>query len=152
MVKSPFGRSLDGIRQNPRRMRAIGTPVWWRLVAMYGIASAMAGSAGALDAQTAGSVSLAVLGLEKSGIVAIMLVLGGERRLYGAFIGAAFYVLVHDWAAAVNPFYWMFVVGGLLIAVVLFLDGGLMGLIDRGVALFSRKGKAGEPPAPEAVK
>ena len=45
LVKSPFGRSLDGIRQNPRRMRAIGTPVWWRLLAIYGIAAAMAGSA-----------------------------------------------------------------------------------------------------------
>lgn len=139
IVKSPFGRSLDGIRQNPRRMRAIGTPVWWRLVAMYGISCAMAGTAGALQAHSIRLVGLTTLELQLSGIVAVMLVLGGERRLYGAFIGAAFYVLVHDWAAAINPFYWMFVIGALLVAVVLFLEGGLMSLIDKIYGLFTKK-------------
>lgn len=145
VVKSPFGRSLDGIRQNPRRMRAIGTPVWWRLVAMYGISAAMAGTAGALQAQSIRLVGLTTLELQLSGIVAVMLVLGGERRLYGAFVGAAFYVLVHDWAAAVNPVYWMFVIGALLIAVVLFLEGGLMSLVDRVAQVF-RGGNASDAP------
>ena len=58
VVHSPFGRSLDGIRQSPARMRAIGTPVWWRLVAIYTISAAMAGSAGALSAQTTKFVGL----------------------------------------------------------------------------------------------
>jgi len=139
VVKSPFGRSLDGIRQNPRRMRAIGTPVWWRLVAMYGLSAAMAGTAGALQAHATRLVGLTSLNLELSGIVAVMLVLGGERRLYGAFVGAAFFMIVQDWAAAKNPVYWMFVIGGLLMAVVLFLEGGLMGLVDKIAGLFTRK-------------
>ena len=139
VVKSPFGRSLDGIRQNPRRMRAIGTPVWWRLVAMYGLSAAMAGTAGALQAHATRLVGLTSLNLELSGIVAVMLVLGGERRLYGAFVGAAFFMIVQDWAAAKNPVYWMFVIGGLLMAVVLFLEGGLMGLVDKVASLFKRK-------------
>ena len=139
VVKSPFGRSLDGIRQNPRRMRAIGTPVWWRLVAMYGLSAAMAGTAGALQAHATRLVGLTSLQLELSGIVAVMLVLGGERRLYGAFIGAAFFMIVQDWAAAKNPVYWMFVIGGLLMAVVLFLEGGLMGLVDKLAGLCMRK-------------
>ena len=139
VVKSPFGRSLDGIRQNPRRMRAIGTPVWWRLVAMYGLSAAMAGTAGALQAHATRLVGLTSLNLELSGIVAVMLVLGGERRLYGAFVGAAFFMIVQDWAAAKNPVYWMFVIGGLLMAVVLFLEGGLMGLVDKMAGLFTRK-------------
>ena len=139
VVKSPFGRSLDGIRQNPRRMRAIGTPVWWRLVAMYGLSAAMAGTAGALQAHATRLVGLTSLQLELSGIVAVMLVLGGERRLYGAFVGAAFFMIVQDWAAAKNPVYWMFVIGGLLMAVVLFLEGGLMGLVDKMAGLFTRK-------------
>ena len=58
VVHSPFGRSLDGIRQSPARMRAIGTPVWWRLIAIYAISAAMAGSAGALSAQTTRFVGL----------------------------------------------------------------------------------------------
>ncbi|MGE3246767.1 MAG: branched-chain amino acid ABC transporter permease [Beijerinckiaceae bacterium] len=131
VVHSPFGRSLDGIRQNPRRMRAIGTPVWWRLVAMYTISAAMAGSAGALDAQTTRLVGLSVLDLLKSGIVVVMLVLGGERRLYGAFIGVLLYTVIEHYASEKDPFYWQFFIGILLMALVLFFEGGIMGIIDR---------------------
>jgi branched-chain amino acid transport system permease protein len=130
IVRSPFGRSLDGIRQNPRRMRAIGTPVWWRLVAVYTLAAAIAGSAGALKAQTNKFIGLDSLDLLLSGTALVMLILGGTRRLYGAFVGAAFYVVVQDLAAEFDPFRWMFVIGGLLVVIVLFLDSGLMGLAD----------------------
>jgi branched-chain amino acid transport system permease protein len=131
IVKSPFGRSLDGIRQSPPRMRAIGTPVWWRLVAIYAISAAMAGTAGALSAQTTRFVGLNTLGILISGIAVVMLVLGGTHRLYGAFLGATIYVVVQDYAAKVNPFYWMFVIGVLLMGTVLFLENGLMGLLDK---------------------
>ncbi len=130
IVRSPFGRSLDGIRQSPRRMRAIGTPVWWRLVAIYTLAAAMAGSAGSLKAQTNQFVGLDSLDLLVSGTALVMLILGGTRRLYGAFVGAAFYVVVQDLAAEVDPFGWMFLIGGLLVAMVLFLPNGLMGVAD----------------------
>jgi branched-chain amino acid transport system permease protein len=128
IVHSPFGRSLDGIRQNPRRMRAIGTPVWWRLLAIYTISAAMAGSAGALSAHATRFVGLSVLSLLSSGIVTVMLILGGTRRLYGAFVGAAVYFVVQDYSAKISPFFWEFVVGGMLIATVLLLDGGLLDL------------------------
>ena len=134
IVHSPFGNSLDGIRQSPPRMRAIGTPVWWRLVAIYAISGAMAGTAGALSAQTTRFVGLNTLGILISGIAVVMLVLGGTHRLYGAFLGAAIYIVVQDYAAKVNPFYWMFVIGGLLMATVLFLENGLMGLWDFAAA------------------
>jgi branched-chain amino acid transport system permease protein len=130
IVHSPFGRSLDGIRQSPPRMRAIGTPVWWRLVVVYAISGAMAGTAGALSAQTTRFVGLNTLHVLISGIAVVMLVLGGTKRLYGAFLGAAIYVVVQDFAAKVNPFYWMFVIGGLLMATVMFLEGGLMEVLD----------------------
>jgi branched-chain amino acid transport system permease protein len=139
VVHSPFGRSLDGIRQSPRRMRAIGTPVWWRLVAIYTLSAGMAGSAGALSAYAASFVGLSVLSLFTSGIVAVMLILGGTRRIYGAFIGAAVYYLVQDYTASVSPYLWEFVIGGLLIAVVLFLEGGLMGLLDILYAAVARQ-------------
>ena len=128
LVHSPFGRSLDGIRQNARRMRAIGTPVWWRLLAIYTLSAAMAGSAGALSAHSTRFVGLSVLSLLTSGIVTVMLILGGTRRLYGAFVGAVIYYLVQDSTAKISPYFWEFVVGGMLIATVLFLEGGLMDL------------------------
>jgi branched-chain amino acid transport system permease protein len=130
IVRSPFGQSLNGIRQSPRRMRAIGTPVWWRLVAVYSLSAAMAGTAGVLKAQTNQFVGLDSFDLLVSGTALVMLILGGTRRLYGAFVGAAFYVVVQDLVAQVDPFRWMFVIGGLLVVMVLFLDGGLMGLAD----------------------
>ena len=128
VVHSPFGRSLDGIRQNARRMRAIGTPVWWRLLAVYTLSAAMAGSAGALSAHATRFVGLSVLTLLTSGIVTVMLILGGTRRLYGAFVGATIYFVVQDYTAKLSPYFWEFVVGGMLIATVLFLEGGLMDL------------------------
>jgi branched-chain amino acid transport system permease protein len=138
IVRSPFGRSLDGIRQNPRRMRAIGTPVWWRLLAIYTISAGMAGSAGALSAQSTQFVGLSVLSLLTSGIVAVVLILGGPRRLYGAFVGATVYFVVQDYTAKISPFFWEIVVGGMLIATVLLLDGGLMDLGSVARRLFHR--------------
>jgi branched-chain amino acid transport system permease protein len=144
IVRSPFGRSLDGIRQNPRRMRAIGTPVWWRLVAIYTISAAMAGSAGALSAQATRFVGLAVLSLLTSGIVTVALILGGIRRLYGAFLGATIYFVVQDWSAKISPFFWEFSVGGLLIATVMLLEDGLLDLGPAALRLRERW-RAGRP-------
>jgi len=138
LVRSPFGRSLDGIRQNPRRMRAIGTPVWWRLVAIYTISAAMAGSAGALSAHATRFVGLSVLSLLTSGIVTVALILGGTRRIYGAFLGATIYFVVQDYSAKISPFFWEFVVGGMLILTVLLLDGGLLDLGPAALRLRDR--------------
>jgi branched-chain amino acid transport system permease protein len=138
IVHSPFGRSLDGIRQNTRRMRAVGTPVWWRLLAVYTLSAAMAGSAGALSAHATRFVGLSVLSLLTSGIVTVMLILGGTRRLYGAFVGAAVYYLVQDETARISPYFWELVVGLMLIATVLFLEGGLLDLGRVAQRLFQR--------------
>ncbi len=146
VVKSPFGRSLDGIRQNARRMRAIGTPVWWRLLAVYTLSAAMAGSAGALSAHATRFVGLSVLSLLTSGIVTVMLILGGTRRLYGAFVGAIVYFVVQDYTAKISPYFWEFIVGGMLIATVLFLEGGLMDLGGIARRQWERlTGKASKP-------
>ncbi len=146
IVHSPFGRSLDGIRQNPRRMRAIGTPVWLRLLAIYTISAAMAGSAGALSAHATRFVGLSVLSLLTSGIVTVALILGGTRRLYGAFLGTTIYFVVQDYCAKISPFFWEFVVGGMLIATVLLLEGGLLDLGPAALRLRDRwrAGKAGK--------
>ncbi|HVG52409.1 MAG TPA: branched-chain amino acid ABC transporter permease [Xanthobacteraceae bacterium] len=142
LVHSPFGRSLDGIRQNSRRMRAIGTPVWWRLLAVYTISAGIAGSAGALSAHSTRFVGLDVLGLLTSGIVTVMLILGGTRKLYGAFVGAVVYSVVQDSTAKISPHFWEFIVGSMLILTVLFLEGGLMdlGRVFRNFMARFRKG------------
>jgi branched-chain amino acid transport system permease protein len=131
LVYSPFGRSLTGIRENIARMHAIGAPVRRRQVIAYTISAALAGVAGGLLAQTTQFVGLTTLGFERSGAIVIMLVLGGAGRLYGAFIGAAVYMIAQDRLAEAAPEFWNFWIGLLLVLIVLFARGGLLGLMDR---------------------
>jgi branched-chain amino acid transport system permease protein len=135
IVSSPFGLSLRGIREGPRRMPAIGSPVSRRLVAIFTVSAALAGVAGALLAQTTQFVGLDSLGFPRSAELMIIVVLGGVGRLYGALIGAAVFMLAKDYLSGLNPVYWQFWIGMLLVVVVLFGRGGIMG---RAEALWSR--------------
>jgi branched-chain amino acid transport system permease protein len=130
LVRSPFGRSLVGIRENPTRMTAIGVPVQRRKLIVFAIAAGMAGLAGALSAQTNQFVGLNVLSFELSGTVLIVLVVGGAGRLYGAFIGAPLYFAAQDILAKGDPVFWLFWLGLILVIVATFARGGVLGLYD----------------------
>ncbi len=127
IVSSPFGLSLRGIRDGGKRMPAIGSPVRKRLIAVFTLSAAMAGVAGALLAQTTQFVGLDTLGFPRSAELLIMLVLGGTGRLYGALIGAAVYMIAQDVLSGINPVYWQFWIGLLLVVVVLFAREGILG-------------------------
>jgi branched-chain amino acid transport system permease protein len=131
IVYSPFGRSLTGIRENVRRMHAIGAPVRRRRLIIYTISAAFAGTAGALIAQTTGFVGLSFLNLERSGGVLIMLIIGGVGRLYGAFIGVPLYMIAQNRFSEIEPVYWYFWIGLLMVLVVVFARGGILGLVER---------------------
>jgi branched-chain amino acid transport system permease protein len=131
LVHSPFGRALSGIRQNPARMEAIGTPVFQRRLAAFTISAGLAGLAGGLSAQTSQFVSLNVLSVELSGTVLVMLVIGGPGRLYGGIVGAVVYMIAQDALSKQQPVFWVFWLGLLLIALVLFARDGVLGLIRR---------------------
>jgi branched-chain amino acid transport system permease protein len=139
LVHSPFGLSLRGIRENARRMPALGASVNARLVAVYTIGAGIAGVAGALLAQTTQFVGLDSLGFSRSAELLIMVVLGGAGRLYGALIGTAVFMIVQDVLAGINPVYWQFWLGLLLVVIVLFARGGVMGLADAVAKRLSRK-------------
>jgi branched-chain amino acid transport system permease protein len=125
LVDSTFGRSLVGIRENEARMRAIGTPVDTRLRVVFVIAAAMAGVAGALQAQVAEFVALNALSVEFSSEILIMLILGGAGRRYGAFLGAPVYVVMQDYLAREDPANWYLWIGLLLLTIVFLAPGGL---------------------------
>ncbi len=131
IVHSPFGLSLIGIRENQARMRAVGTPVFARCMTAYTISAAMAGVAGALLAQTTEFVSLDTISVERSGIIITVLILGGVGRIYGAFVGGAVYMIFQDQMSAIDPMYWSFWIGLLLVLVVMFARGGILGVIDK---------------------
>lgn len=134
LIYSPFGASLVGIRENVVRMHAIGSPAYARLVAVYTISATIAGCAGALLTQTNQFVGLNVLSFEFAGELLVMLVLGGVGRIYGAFVGPLVYMIAQDQLAKQFPEYWYFGIGLLLVAVVLFARGGLLGIADLIVA------------------
>jgi branched-chain amino acid transport system permease protein len=130
IVHSPFGLSLRAIREGAPRMPAIGAPVGRRLIAVFTIAAGLAGVAGGLLAQTTQFVGLDVLGFPRSAAVLIMLALGGTGRLYGAFVGTALYMGMQDYLARQDPVYWQFWIGLLLVVVVLFSRGGILGGLE----------------------
>jgi len=127
IVNSPFGLSLRGMRENQRRMPAIGVPMRSRLQVIYVISATFAGLAGGLLAQTTQFVALDALSFQRSAEVLVMLVLGGAGRLYGGLIGAIIFIVARDQLADMNPQYWYFWLGLLLVIVIIFLPNGILG-------------------------
>jgi branched-chain amino acid transport system permease protein len=119
LVHSPFGFSLQALRDNRLRAASIGLSVNARLVAVYTVAAAMAGAAGALLAQTSGFASLDVFDFHRSAEVLLVLVIGGTGYLYGGIFGAIVFKLLHDLISAWTPQYWNFWLGLFLVVLVL---------------------------------
>ena len=142
IVYSPYGAALTGIRENVRRMHAIGSPVHWRLVTAYTIAAGIAGMAGALFAQSTAYTTLGVFDFDNSAKVMVMLILGGTGRLYGAFIGATVYLVLEDHLSKLSPTFWQFGIGLLLVLTVLFARRGLLGLLEDALKYFGRGAKS----------
>jgi branched-chain amino acid transport system permease protein len=145
VVKSPFGLSLIGIREGVRRMPSLGVNVNRRLLAIFTLGAAVAGVAGALLAQTTQFVGLDVLGFPRSAELMIMLVLGGTGRLYGGLVGAAVFMLAQDYISGLNPAYWQFYIGLLLILIVLFARGGVLGGLERLIRLVKPSNRKEQP-------
>jgi branched-chain amino acid transport system permease protein len=127
IIHSPFGLALRGIRENATRMPAIGAPSLSHLRKAYTIAAVVAGLAGAALTQTTSTVSLEVLSFGRSADVLVILILGGAGRLYGGIVGAVIYMVARDQFSGINPQYWYFWIGLLLVAVVMFLPNGVLG-------------------------
>ena len=144
IVVSPFGLSLQAIRDNALRAGAIGIPVNRRLVAIYTVSAAYAGAAGALLAQTTQFVSLDVLAFHRSADVLLVLVIGGVGYLYGGLIGAVVFKILQDVLSAWTPQYWMFWIGLILVLLVL---AGRERMTERVKSLWRR---APQRPAREA--
>ena len=118
LVASPFGMSLQAIRDNPLRAAAIGIPVRRRLALIYAISASIAGVAGGLLAQTTGFASLDALDFQRSADVLLVLVIGGAGYLFGGVIGAVIFTAMHHWLSAITPQYWQFWIGLMLVVIV----------------------------------
>ena len=139
MVNSPFGLALRGLREGASRMPALGVSVRSLQVTSFTLAAGIAGVAGALLTQTTQFVGLDVLGFPRSAELLIMLVFGGAGRLYGAVIGATVFMVAQEILSGLNHVYWQFWLGLMLVVIVLFARGGIMGGLERLGALLRRR-------------
>jgi branched-chain amino acid transport system permease protein len=119
LVHSPFGYSLQALRDNRLRASSIGLSVGARLAAVYTVAAALAGAAGALLAQTSGFASLDVFDFHRSAGVLLVLVIGGTGYLYGGLVGAIVFTVLKELISAWTPQYWNFWLGLFLVLLVL---------------------------------
>src|SRR5262249_5390277 len=136
-------RGRPGTRENPPRMPAIGAPSRSHIRTACVFAAMLAGLAGALLAQTTETVSLGTLEFQRSAEILVILILGGAGRLYGGLIGAVIFLVARDRFSGLNPQYWYFWMGALLVLVVLALPGGILGGFARLARLRRRGGERG---------
>lgn len=127
LTTSPFGLALRGIRENVRRMPAIGAPVQRHLATAYTISGGIAGLAGALLAQTSNFASLDMLGFERSAEVMMMATLGGTGSIPGVVLGAVGFSYLKDALSSLSPKYWQLGIGLVLMLSVFVLRGGIAG-------------------------
>jgi branched-chain amino acid transport system permease protein len=130
LISSRFGRVFCGARENPIRMASIGYDVFRYQLVAYVIAGAIGGLSGFLLANAAEFVSPAYMSWQRSGELVIMVLLGGMGTLYGAVMGAAAFVLAEEWLSGLTE-HWKMIFGPLLVLIVLFARGGLVGLAAR---------------------
>ena len=138
LVRSPFGRSLAGIRERELRMQILGYNTWLHKYIAFIIAGAFGGLSGVLWAHTAGIVSPVNVELPTSVDALLMAVLGGSGTLVGGAIGTFIVFGLREFLSTLVP-WWQYVLGVVYVATILYLPTGLMGIPER---LRQRQAKA----------
>lgn len=150
VISSPFGSTLAAIRENEDRLSAIGYNTRWFKVLAFTISGMVTGVAGALYAMFLGFAPLGNIEAAMSETILLMTIIGGSESLLGALLGAAFLTIVGDSLSAIWP-RWMMGLGALLIAMVLFMRGGLWGAFQAGLIRWRARGStAPATPSEEA--
>ena len=130
LVRSPFGRSLEGIRERELRMQILGYNTWLHKYIAFIVAGAVGGLSGVLWAHTNGLVSPDTAVLTTSVDALLMVVLGGAGTLVGGAIGAAIVFGLREYLSTLVP-WWQYVLGGVYVVTILYLPMGVMGLPAR---------------------
>jgi branched-chain amino acid transport system permease protein len=127
LVASRFGRVLRGIKENPTRMAAIGFTVHRFQLVAYVIAGGLGGFSGFLLANLTEFVAPTYMSWQLSAEFLVMLILGGVGTLDGALLGTAVYLAAEEWLSGLTE-NWKVIFGPILVLLVLFARGGLLGL------------------------
>ena len=128
-LASPMGQALAGIKTRETRLEFLGVPARRVMLFAYVLSAAMGGAAGALVAMTSRHVTPQLAYWTSSGELIFIGILGGAGSALGPFLGAAAFELVRVYAAAAVADAWQMILGGVLLAVILFAPGGLVGML-----------------------
>ena len=128
-LKTPFGNSAICLRENDERASFLGYNVFLTKLSVFSLAGLLAGLAGGLFAIFNEFVSTTAIDVNMSFNVLIMVIVGGTGRFFGPVLGVIFFMIFQDWVSGITN-YWMLFCGIIFIAVVLFLDGGLISLFS----------------------
>ncbi len=131
LVHSKFGRVLTAIRDNEYRILALGYDTALYKTFIFALSGALAGLAGALYVSALGTAGSDRLGIAFSIEVVILVAVGGRGTLIGAIIGAFLVNFINTYVSNEYQGAWPFVLGGLFVAVVVFMPEGIVGLLRK---------------------
>jgi len=131
LMGARFGAALMCARMNPERLATVGIEPFPVKLTAFVISAMLTGLAGALFADLNGFVSPSMLGWHTSGEIIVFVILGGVGRLFGPVAGAALYVLMEHVLGGITE-HWQLLLGMVLLGVVLFACGGLVGILAGG--------------------
>ena len=127
--QSPFGYSLQGIREDETRMRCLGYNTWLHKYLAFMISGFFGGIAGVLYVYFNGLIAPENVGMVGSGSVIIMTIIGGSGTLWGGIIGSAVIFLFEYFASLFTPERWPIILGACFVATVTFARGGIFPLL-----------------------
>ena len=128
LMRSPFGRALQAIRENERRFRSLGQDPNRFKIAIFVIAASLAGIAGATFAPFRGYASPEAMFWVLSGQIIMMNIIGGVGTLIGPLVGAVIFIMCQEILSSYTE-HWMILMGGIFILMVIWLPGGLVGFM-----------------------
>jgi len=140
LVRSPFGRSLKGIREREVRMGILGYNVWLHKYIAFVIAGGFGGLAGVLWAHTNGIVTPEDVNITTSVDALLVVVLGGAGTLVGSLIGSAVVLVLREYLSALVP-WWQYVLGAVYVLTIFYLPTGLMGISKRIRQILAKSSK-----------
>jgi branched-chain amino acid transport system permease protein len=149
LVRTPFGIAMQGIRDEPTRMRALGYNVALHRALAFGLGAFIAAIAGILFAWWNSRIDPNSINLQATLNVLVIAVIGGLFRLEGAWLGAFVFVLIDRYSRNIDFIGERFntVIGCIFLVIVLLSPGGLLGIWDSARRFASRRlGRGGGPP------
>jgi branched-chain amino acid transport system permease protein len=131
IIGSPLGYSLQGIRESEIRLKALGYNTWLYKYIAFIIGGLFAGVAGILYVHFNGFISPDAVGVEATGLLWLMIVIGGSGTIWGGFIGSAVILSLQYFVSGVTPERWPLILGACFVVAVLFFREGIFPVLNR---------------------